>query len=144
MSQKKFYFVYGTLKQGFGNHSLLRNSGFVGAAMTEREFVMVGSSFPYIYTKEEGSFRILGEVYEVTSRDVERALDILEGIEHEHYTKEVIQVKLLETGEVIDAHAYVAHSATAAEIEEGLNYNSYLSFAPVVEMHDVECYEWRR
>ena len=32
-------FVYGTLKRGFGNNYILRNSKFLGSAITEEKFV---------------------------------------------------------------------------------------------------------
>ena len=36
-------FVYGTLKQGFSNHGLLKQSKLIGVAQTKEKFVMYSS-----------------------------------------------------------------------------------------------------
>lgn len=70
-------FVYGTLKKGFGNNRLLKDSEFVGTFRTPPDFHMVSlGGFPGVIDK--GSTPISGEVYKVTKPVMDR-LDSLEG-----------------------------------------------------------------
>ena len=61
-------FVYGTLKRGFGNSILLRNSEFVGCATTKDFFDVYDCGFPCAYPNQDGK-RIYGEIYELTEQD---------------------------------------------------------------------------
>ena len=78
-----FIFIYGSLKQGFGNHRVLQELGleFVGNGITsEAVFDLVDlGAFPGLV---KGEFHVAGEVYEV-SEDIENAalriLDRFEG-----------------------------------------------------------------
>lgn len=73
----KKVFVYGSLKQGFGNHRLLEGSKYLGEAVTKPEFTMYDlGAFPAI--TRGGSSEIHGEVYEVDDNVFQR-LDALEG-----------------------------------------------------------------
>ena len=69
-------FVYGTLKEGFGNHRVLRDSRKLCDATIEGFDMISLGAFPGIIT---GSDTIYGEVYEVTDTSVMRGLDSLEG-----------------------------------------------------------------
>ena len=74
----KFVFVYGSLKKGFYNHSLLSSSRLIGVAKTLEKYCMIDmGSFPGVSITEEVSV-ISGEVYEVSEEEFER-LDMLEG-----------------------------------------------------------------
>lgn len=88
----KTIFVYGTLKQGFSNHGLMQDSQYVASARTVERYPMVNINgiFPYMYEQPGEGFRVLGEVYEVTTNTMER-LDWLEGVP-EHYYRELIDV----------------------------------------------------
>ena len=68
--------VYGTLRQGFGNHRLLEHSKFLGKTQTEPIFNMHGHVVPWI--SNGGSTKITIEVYEIDEETLER-LDWLEG-----------------------------------------------------------------
>lgn len=115
MSQKKFYFVYGTLKRGYGNHSLLEDSEFVGPAKTLESFVMVSVGYPYLFRSTGHPEKpVLGELYAVESSAVEQRLDWLEGIEHDHYFKETVEVEC--NGEIYKANIYTATLSTIDEI----------------------------
>lgn len=70
-------FVYGTLKQGHSNHSLLSTARLLGEYTTPPEYTMYSlSAFPAVSLK--GCTPIVGEVYEVDTPTFER-LDMLEG-----------------------------------------------------------------
>ena len=107
-------FVYGTLKQGFNNNSLLKNAEFVGEAITKDSFLMTTVGFPYLIPKDrvertDVEFNpALGEVYLVKDDKTMQHLDWLEGVEVGHYEKQEVQVILLdETDEPVKALAYV-------------------------------------
>lgn len=75
------YAVYGTLRQGFGNHRLLDNEHCVlmGTQLTDPAFKMVSlGGFPGVIPNE-GMQEITIEVYQVNSKKVEQQLDWLEG-----------------------------------------------------------------
>lgn len=72
-------FCYGTLKRGYGNHSLLRDSKFIGEAETQPILTMVDlGSFPAVLLNSDGETAVKGEVYEVNEATMQQ-LDWLEG-----------------------------------------------------------------
>lgn len=75
---KNLVFVYGSLKQGFGNHSLLADSTKLGTHVTPPEYSMY-SLGAYPYVKVGGYTAIHGEVYEVDDETM-GDLDRLEGV----------------------------------------------------------------
>lgn len=85
--------VYGTLKQGWGNHSLLQRdpviTGNIGIAKLD------GRGFPIIKLGDKYKLRV--EVYEVNKDDL-RNLDRLEGYTEGHkatfYDRKKVQVTL--------------------------------------------------
>lgn len=80
--------VYGSLRQGFGNHQLLQDSEFLGTMITQNEWTMYSlGGFPGIVPK--GEISILTEVYEVNDEIFQR-LDRLEGYP-EFYNRQEIE-----------------------------------------------------
>lgn len=79
-------FVYGTLKKGFGNHTLLANSKFLGTDVVKDHTLIQSPGFPYMVESEGSQAR--GEVYEVDERIV-RYLDALEGYPTHYQKKEI-------------------------------------------------------
>lgn len=101
-------FVYGTLKRGFGNHSLLKDSEFQGSAVVQGTLYVHG--LPYY--RREGSGSVYGELYRVDDDTLAR-LDRLEGYrEHNPETSFYNRVKVVVTdadevsGEYCVAYAY--------------------------------------
>jgi len=89
-------FVYGTLKRGYGNNRLLRDSLFVSEDYTPDGWVMGSAGCPYSFpprvVPDEYSYlghKIKGEVYQLRNWFVARQLDWLEGYPH-HYDREII------------------------------------------------------
>lgn len=74
-----FLFVYGTLMRGFHNHHLLRNSEFVGKAITYLPAYELDShgAFPALHEVGNGYY-VKGEVYVVNDEILSRT-DRLEG-----------------------------------------------------------------
>lgn len=73
-------FVYGTLKQGHGNHRLLAQAKFLGRCAVEGPHRLVSlGGFPGLVEKPNlDPHKIVGEVYQV-NEDTLQALDFLEG-----------------------------------------------------------------
>jgi gamma-glutamylcyclotransferase (GGCT)/AIG2-like uncharacterized protein YtfP len=70
-------FVYGSLKQGYGNHPILGTSELVAQYVTEPKYTMYSlGAFPAVVL--DGETAISGEVYDVND-SVFKALDRLEG-----------------------------------------------------------------
>ena len=98
MEQPKDYpkpiivFVYGSLKRGLYNYSLLSESNFISKGETLDRYGMLDiGSFPGL-NKEANVSTIKGELFEVTE-EVFQTLDRLEGYPT-FYTREMIQVDL--------------------------------------------------
>lgn len=71
-------FVYGTLKRGYHNNRLLKDSKFLGAATSQSEaFVMWGRGFPFLAENNHGH-AVRGEIY-VIDDEVLADCDRLEG-----------------------------------------------------------------
>ncbi len=68
MNKDNNLFVYGTLKRGFGNSYILRNSEFIGSAVSEEKFVIYDCGFPCAYPDYNGK-RLSGEIYNLTDED---------------------------------------------------------------------------
>ena len=110
---KNLVFVYGSLKNGLWNHSVLGDSPFVGEAVTIDRFLMTTVGFPYMIPKnlltedhydESYLKNVKGEVYEV-NENTQKSLDILEGVAHDHYKQEEITVFI--NGEIKTVLAYI-------------------------------------
>ena len=73
-------FVYGTLKKGNSNNYLLGDSKLLGEAETEEKYTLYSNGhFPILATQGEKS--VIGEVYEVTDKEVFDDICTLEGYE---------------------------------------------------------------
>ncbi len=70
--------VYGTLKNGYGNHRLLADSDFIGDARTEDAYPLLVNGLPYLYDKAGVGERVHLEVYDVDDYTLAE-LDALEG-----------------------------------------------------------------
>jgi len=96
-----FVGVYGTLKEGFGNHYLLENSKFIGYGITLIKGLLYDVGFPYFipekYIKDEILKKLVlpiqVEIYEVDKRTVNR-LDRLEGYP-DHYDRKQFSILVL-------------------------------------------------
>ena len=96
-------FVYGTLRQSFGNQALLANATYLGTARTLESFVMHSSgNIPFV-SRSQSVSTILGEVYQIDALTFQR-LDRLESCypispgsfdAKSWYTREEIKVEML-------------------------------------------------
>ena len=114
----KYVFVYGTLKNGYGNNRLLSRETFIGEAVTvPHDFTMIDGGFPYVLLG--GVFHIKGELWLLSSDNAEETLarlDGLEGVRYDHYKRHEVDVKC--NDEVYTALMYVASDNTQKMIEQ--------------------------
>ena len=105
-------FVYGTLMECGGNHSVLTSDGakYIGDGTTERgAFVMHDLGWypgvlPATEDQAKGGPVVHGEVYEVSPRGL-RSLDTLEGYPR-LYRREVVRITLA-SGQPVNAVIYI-------------------------------------
>ena len=88
-------FVYGSLKKGYCNSSLLRNDRYIADRLTEDDTYVMRSlgSFPGVHRSYNGMQcrPVSGELYEVSDYTLYR-LDILESNGH-FYNRELIKLR---------------------------------------------------
>ena len=78
MEQNQLIFVYGSLRQGHGNHHLLKGAFCYGTGQTVNKCAMyVVSGYPYVTSSEE-RYPIVGELYAIDDAMLEK-LDKMEG-----------------------------------------------------------------
>jgi gamma-glutamylaminecyclotransferase len=96
--------VYGTLKQGHGNHERhLSDSYYTGSGSTKDKLPLVISGLPYLFKKPGVGHHVEVEVYQVTDA-VLRALDGLEG--HPNWYRRESTTIELDSGGSIEAWVY--------------------------------------
>lgn len=80
-TKKEYFFVYGTLKRGYGNNRIFQNSPtaqFVEEGITEPKFNLYDLGF-FPGVTEDGTTAIKGEIWSVEDEETKRRLDGLEG-----------------------------------------------------------------
>jgi gamma-glutamylcyclotransferase (GGCT)/AIG2-like uncharacterized protein YtfP len=98
-------FVYGTLKRGFPNHSLLKGCESIGDAATVPTYKMIENGFPVIMPDPAGK-PLAGEIY-IVDGDTLARLDQLER-EGTSYDRKLIDVSLrLAGGERLPTRAFI-------------------------------------
>lgn len=109
--------VYGSLKQGFGNHALLMDSKLVKQDSVSGFDMHSLGAFPGVVENPNSKVPVAVEVYEVTPSTL-RMLDALEGHPHFYERK---QVKL-NSGE--EAHLYIyKHDVAGRKLVESGNWS---------------------
>jgi len=87
-------FVYGSLKKGFDNHSLLgKYAKRLGKAHTVKKLAMFEDSFGnYPYIVDVPISKIKGELYQITRAELMQKIDEFEGAP-DYYVRKKIEVK---------------------------------------------------
>jgi len=99
-------FVYGSLKRGFGNHSLLEHAKYLGNTETVNcayKMHPLFGSFPAVTACTNDGYSIIGELYEVDEQTLQ-SLDMLEG-NGSMYTRYLTQV--YDGPQVVEAWMYM-------------------------------------
>lgn len=121
-------FTYGTLKRGFGNHSLMEDltrtndAVFLGNYSTQFSFPLVIGTYgiPYLINLPGSGRPVRGEVFAVSDRGLAR-MDELEGTSVGHYDRLPVQVIGDECTAAIEAECYFAGKVYAEELWNGKN-----------------------
>jgi gamma-glutamylaminecyclotransferase len=125
------FFVYGTLKKNYGNHTLLKGCKYLGKALTLNNYTVYHMGFPQAMLYSDG-LPLLGELYDVPSPEVVESLDRLESNGY-FYTRAVRDVKIIDFfEEKVKAWIY--------EVPDG-RYGGG-THCPVNE--EYQAYEWKR
>lgn len=95
--------VYGTLKEGFGNHHLISESTFISEAETIDFYPLIDRGLPYLIPDIGQGYNVHLELYEVDSKTL-AAVDRLEGHPN-FYRREKIEVLDYEYN-IIEAWVY--------------------------------------
>lgn len=81
--ETELIFVYGSLKRGFHNESLLYNAKSLGKVKTVKKYPLIVTKnvhYPYLVKEEGKGYEIIGELYRVKKNELEK-LDQFEGKE---------------------------------------------------------------
>ncbi len=109
VTEKYKVFVYGSLKEGRGNHVVLKGATKIGNGETVDKFAMVSlGAFPMVFDRDEVS-TIKGEVYEVDD-NILGLLDALEG--HPHFYERKTTIIKTDNGRIM-AYIYVGSERSA-------------------------------
>lgn len=100
--ENSYLFVYGTLKKGYYNNSLISHTEFIGSAISVDRFNVSGYSFPCAHPNEDGKL-LMGEIYNMSESDF-IFTDRLEG-NGSLYNREVR--KFVCDGKIIKAWIYI-------------------------------------
>lgn len=84
--------VYGSLRQGFGNHNhFLQGYQCLGVHTSGPGFTMYSlGEFPAVVAQQQSGGTIVYEVYDV-SNETMQALDRLEGVAHGFYYRDILE-----------------------------------------------------
>lgn len=97
--------VYGTLKQGFGNHRLLKNATFIGGGRTKDKYRLCINGLPYMIRGEhEDGNNVVVELYDCNPFEMYN-LDLLEG-HPRFYRREKVDIVLDGDGESYSSWVY--------------------------------------
>ena len=98
-------FVYGTLKSGYYNHSILGNADFLGELVIPN-FKLFESGIPFMKRSENPEDKVLGELYKVSDESLVD-MDRLEGHPTGYRREKVSKLLILESFyEDIESYIY--------------------------------------
>lgn len=106
--------VYGTLKAGYHNNSVLGNSSFIGAGKTVNKYAMQAEGIPYVYEHEHRD-QISVEVYEIDSDNTKISLDNLES-HPDFYQRKLTDIELTD-GSVRTCWLYFAQRTPSKNMD---------------------------
>ena len=113
--------VYGSLRQGMGNHRLLEGQEFVGTTVTSEKFAMYSlGGFPKVALHGEKVSPIVVEIYNVNEQGLSR-LNMLEGFHGRNSPHNFYDCSPVETGlgEALIYHIDDGYGGTSSLVEDG-------------------------
>lgn len=97
-------FVYGTLKRGRHNSSLLKNATYLGQYYTGKGYSLYVDRLPFMVVEKDGE-GVIGELYKIDNT-IRRNLDILES-HPTYYKRTPIVVYDIEVGQPVATEVYI-------------------------------------
>ena len=125
---KNLIAVYGSLRQGFGNHRLLKDSKYLGSFNSKPEFNLYSlGGFPGL--KTDGKTSVVMEVYEITD-EVAKNVDNLEGYDPNRKSTFYDKINIETPYGVAGVYIYVDHISEKRLIASGdwSNYKNELVY----------------
>jgi gamma-glutamylaminecyclotransferase len=104
--------VYGSLKKGQYNHSLLKSSKYLGECAIPPGYGLYVFGLPFLVKDDKGP-GCYGEIYEV-SKETLNDLDVLEG-HPSIYKRELLDVVELDTGHKLKCWCYIYQGRTGED-----------------------------
>jgi len=105
LSKRHEIFVYGSLKRGFSNHSLLASQLFVATARTQPRYRLYAlNGFPGMVEASDDGRSIEGEIWSVDPECLTR-LDLLEDTAHGLYAR--VPITLLPPNDTLSVEGYL-------------------------------------
>ena len=123
--------VYGTLKRGYSNHSVMGTSSFLSNGETMNKYPMVCSSIPFVLPRMGEGHNVKVELYHVDKFDM-KSIDALEG-HPDNYVRRRVPIRTAE-GDIVSAwlyfypHDHVDNGEYEAEFTRGYNPSLYKSY----------------
>ena len=110
--ENSYLFVYGTLKKGFSNNTLIKHTEFIGEAISVDRFDVSGYSFPCAYPNSEGKL-LQGEIYNLSKSD----FILTDGLESNgfFYSREIR--KFVCNEETVEAWIYIIMKRSGSNYE---------------------------
>ncbi|MFW6247090.1 MAG: gamma-glutamylcyclotransferase family protein [bacterium] len=119
MENKIIIFTYGSLREGFHNHFLLGYSKKLGKGLVEKQkMYAIRALHPYPVSVEEEDSCIIGEVYEITDKEIFRSINNMEI--NAGYEPKYCEV-IMEEGDNLKAifYEYEFNVTTLEEVKSG-------------------------
>jgi gamma-glutamylcyclotransferase (GGCT)/AIG2-like uncharacterized protein YtfP len=91
LEKTNLIFVYGTLMQGYNNHSFIQDGKFISKAQTCELYQMTAEGIPFV-DKNIATSQIQGELYQINDIVELHNLDCLEG-HPDFYCREIVSVE---------------------------------------------------
>ena len=120
---KEVVAVYGTLKEGYGNHHVLGGSKLIGKGRTMNKYPMVSSGIPFVFPRKGEGEHVVVECYMVDKYDMQ-SVDGLEG-HPTNYVRRKTYIRLDDNVTIVSAwlyfypHKYMDNGVYVAEFTSG-------------------------
>ncbi len=112
-------FIYGSLKIGFDNHNIMKDGAKkIAQASTVGKFAMFEDDFAnYPYLVRKRTNRVMGELYEITGKEMLDRLDEFEGVP-DYYQRVLIKVKT--RNKTYNAYTYIRKGISIPTDQESM------------------------
>lgn len=125
--------VYGTLKQGYGNHRLLEGKTMLGIGVTDIRYNIISGGFPIIMASDDG-LPVKVEVYDIS--DDAECLQNLDALEGEGVMYDRKDVPIIVDGERVLCSIYEGNPRFWSQrFAKGSHNDQFMNDQNVLEWH---------